>query len=327
MNDLVSILIPANNAEKWIADTIKSALNQACPRKEIIVVDDGSTDNTLQIAREFESKSVKVITQENMGACVARNKALEFAQGDYIQWLDADDLLSPIKISQQLKGSESGQYSRTLLTSAFGVFYYRYQKARFIPNSLWQDLEPIEWILKKFNDNVWMNPAVWLVSRRLTELAGPWNEDLVRNQDGEYICRVVSVSDKVKFIPEAKSYYRIGNLGSLSRSTSDKVSKSLFLSLNLCINQILEKENSPRVRKACLKLLQNKYYYFYPEKREMIKEIEKIAKSLNGKLNPPQLNKKYTVIKKIIGWKNVKKIVKIVSNMMIIYRRNKEKIF
>jgi len=57
-------------------------LNQTWPKKEIIIVDDGSSDNTLQIARRFESKSVKVITQETRGASAGRNKALSFAQGD-----------------------------------------------------------------------------------------------------------------------------------------------------------------------------------------------------------------------------------------------------
>ena len=68
MSDLVSILIPAYNAEKWIADTLQSAISQDWQRKEVIVVDDGSTDSTLSVARIFESKFVKVVTQENCGA-------------------------------------------------------------------------------------------------------------------------------------------------------------------------------------------------------------------------------------------------------------------
>src|SRR4029077_692185 len=106
MPPLVSILIPAYNAEKWIADTISSALAQPWPRKEIIIVDDGSTDQTLSIARQFTSKTVSVIAQKNQGASAARNKAFQLCQGDYIQWLDADDLLSPDKVAKQLKAAE-----------------------------------------------------------------------------------------------------------------------------------------------------------------------------------------------------------------------------
>lgn len=327
MAQLVSILIPAYNAEKWIADTIKSALNQTWPKKEIIVVDDGSADNTLQIARQFESKSVKVITQENMGACVARNKALSFAQGDYIQWLDADDLLAPDKISQQLKESESGQKTQILFTSAFGTFYYRHQKTKFIPNPLWQDLSPVDWITIKFSKNVWMNPATWLVSRRLTELAGPWDERLSRDQDGEYICRVVSVSDKVKFIPEARSYYRIGNIGSLSRSASDKATKSLFLSLNLCIDYLLSLEDSERTRAACLRYLQTWLGYFYPEQHELLQKINALAHELGGTLLPPELSWKYSWIKKIFGWKVAKKFRNMVRKVKLLAYKNWDRFF
>src|SRR5437868_14667996 len=102
MKPLVSILIPAYNAGPWIGDTIRSALDQTWPRKEIIVVDDGSGDQTLQVARQFASKNVSVVTQENQGASAARNRALSLSRGDYIQWLDADDLLSPNKIAKQM---------------------------------------------------------------------------------------------------------------------------------------------------------------------------------------------------------------------------------
>src|ERR1051326_7957528 len=100
MHPLVSLLIPAYDAERWIADTIRSALAQSWPSKEIIVVDDGSTDRTLQIAQGFASREVLVVTQPNQGASAARNRALSLCQGDYIQWLDADDLLSRSKIAK-----------------------------------------------------------------------------------------------------------------------------------------------------------------------------------------------------------------------------------
>ena len=89
MKPLVSILIPAYNAQKWIADTLRSALDQTWESKEIIVVDDGSTDRTLEVARRFEAQGVRVFAQENQGAAAARNKAFSLSRGEYIQWLDA----------------------------------------------------------------------------------------------------------------------------------------------------------------------------------------------------------------------------------------------
>ena len=103
MAQLVSILIPCYNAEKWLKYTIASVLGQTWPNKEIIIVDDGSTDCSLQIAKQYESNIVKVISQKNKGGSAARNKAFEYAQGSYIQWLDSDDILAPDKIEYQMK--------------------------------------------------------------------------------------------------------------------------------------------------------------------------------------------------------------------------------
>ena len=102
MQPLVSILIPAYNAQAWLGEAVRSALNQTWPRTEIILVDDGSTDQTLAVARQFESPRVKVLSHPNQGASVTRNRALSLAQGDFIQWLDADDFLAPDKLALQL---------------------------------------------------------------------------------------------------------------------------------------------------------------------------------------------------------------------------------
>jgi glycosyltransferase involved in cell wall biosynthesis len=98
---LVSILMPAYNAEETIYCSIRSALGQSWDRKEIIVVDDGSRDRTAEVAGRFGSK-IRLVSTENHGAAAARNRALELSSGDYIQWLDADDILAPDKIERQL---------------------------------------------------------------------------------------------------------------------------------------------------------------------------------------------------------------------------------
>jgi glycosyltransferase involved in cell wall biosynthesis len=140
MGPLVSILIPAYNAERWLADTIRSALAQTWPYKEIIVVDDGSRDETLSVARQFTSSDVSVVTQANLGASAARNHALSLSHGDYIQWLDADDLLCPSKIAKQMEVTQQLRNERVLLSSAWGAFTYRVSKAQFSPTPLWCDL-------------------------------------------------------------------------------------------------------------------------------------------------------------------------------------------
>lgn len=302
MSELVSIVIPARNAEKWIALTIQSALEQTWPNKEIIVVDDGSTDHTLAIARTYESKTVKVIAQENKGASAARNEGLRYAQGNYIQWLDADDLLAPDKISEQMKAATNGQANLTVLSSPFALFYWRWEKATFSPSPLWQDLTPLEYLLSHLSDGHWMNPAVWLVSRRLTEKAGPWNEKLSLNDDGEYFCRMVSLSEHITFVREAKCYYRMSSFNQLSRAKSEDACESLLLSLRLCIQYLRALEDSERTRRASLSCLQMYMGYFYPDKTRLLEVITNLASDLGGELNPPSSNSIFRILKGLIGW-------------------------
>ena len=226
---LVSILIPAYNAETWITDTIQSAIGQTWQRKEIIVVDDGSRDLTAEVARRFASKGVSVITQENQGAAAARNNALSQCQGEYVQWLDADDLLAPDKIERQIAALQEINSRRILLSSSWAFFNYRTARARFIPSSLWQDLSPVEWLLRKMGDNQHMQTATWLTSRELVEEAGPWDICQLSDDDGEYFCRVLLASQGTRFVPEAKVFYRITPSSRLSYVGSSNKKKDAFL--------------------------------------------------------------------------------------------------
>lgn len=308
MPELISIIIPAYNAEPWIKETIESALSQTWSNKEVIVIDDGSSDKTLQIAKGYESKSLKVIAQENGGANVARNKALEFAQGDYIQWLDADDLLAPDKIERQMLEMKKLANPRVLLTSSWARFYYRHTKARFVPDNLWQDLEPKEWLITKFSEHVWMNPATWLVSRKLAEMAGPWDERLVRDQDGEYISKVVSKSEGIKFVPESKAYYRQCNPSSLSRQLSDRSVESIFLSKSLAIGYLRGLEDSERTRQACLAHLHGILGYVSPEQTAVLQKAAALAHELGGELSFPAPGWKYSIIAQVVGLRRAKAV-------------------
>src|SRR5207244_13501325 len=105
MKPLVSILITAYNAEDTIGYTLQSTIAQTWKHKEIIVVDDGSTDRTAEVAQQF--KEVKVVSTENHGLSGAQNNAFPLSRGDYIQYLDADALLAPDKIERQLAALSS----------------------------------------------------------------------------------------------------------------------------------------------------------------------------------------------------------------------------
>ncbi len=305
---LVSILIPAYNAEKWVADTIRSALVQTWQRKEIIVVDDGSTDQTLAIARQFESDSVRVVTQENQGAASARNKAFSLSQGDYIQWLDADDLLAPDKIEKQMEALDRCPSKRALFSSGWGQFMYRCYRAKFVPTSLWCDLSNTEWLLRKMGQNLHMPTATWLASRELTEAAGPWNTALCTDDDGEYFCRVLLASDGVRFVPEAKVYYRFSGSSSVSYiGRSNRKRESQWHSMQLHISYLRSLEDSERARAACVIYLRNWLVHFYPDRQDIVKQVEQMTRNLGGQLQPPRLAWKYSWIMMIFGWRLAKR--------------------
>lgn len=303
MKPLVSILIPAYNAEKWLADTLRSALAQTWLNKEIIVVDDGSRDGTLALARSFESVGVKVATQKNSGASAARNHAFKLCQGEFIQWLDADDLLAPAKIEKQMAVFEAGADKRVLLSSGWGRFMFRTSRAEFGVNGLWEDLSAQEWLTRKLAHNLFFPPLVWLVSRELTEAAGPWDERLSLDDDGEYFCRVIMASRGIQFVPGAQSFYRMSGFGSLSNvDYSDKKLESLWLSMREHIRYLRALNDGERTRAAAVTYLGNWLHCFHPARPDLVTAAQQLASSLGGKLDLPHVRPKYAVLEKMFGY-------------------------
>lgn len=89
---MFSIIIPLYNKAHTIINTLNTVFNQTCQDFEIIIVNDGSTDNSLQLIRQnFNDKRIKIINQENAGVSAARNKGIQESQGDWISFLDGDD--------------------------------------------------------------------------------------------------------------------------------------------------------------------------------------------------------------------------------------------
>ena len=91
----ISVILPAYNSEKYIKKAIESVLNQTFTDFELIIINDGSTDNTLNIINSFSDSRIRLINQENMGPGASRNRALRIARGRYIMYLDSDDWLCP----------------------------------------------------------------------------------------------------------------------------------------------------------------------------------------------------------------------------------------
>lgn len=262
----------------------------------------------MAIARQFESENFAVLTHENQGAAATRNEAFRVCQGDYVQWLDADDLLSPNKIERQMEVAQQ-RNSRTLLSSGWGYFMYRPAKAKFVPGPLWSDLTPLEWLLRKWENNAHMQTATWLVSRELTEAAGPWDTRLLGDDDGEYFFRVIRGSSDIRFVPEAKVYYRITPSNRLSHiGRSDKKIEAQFLGMKLQIDYLRSLEDNERVRAASRHYLKLWLPHFYPDRPDIVREAQDLCATLGGQLDIPKMGWKYRWIEQLFGPHTAKEV-------------------
>lgn len=249
----VSILIPLYNSERYIADTIQSALNQTWEDKEIIIVDDGSTDNSYNIAKSFESEIVTVFRQENKGAPSARNLAFQKATGVYIQYLDADDLMMPNKIESQLMTLSKYSYNKDIVAFC-GWNKFNFSETcdytKKIESECYQDYTPAYLALIKFWNLSF--PSIpyhnYLTHRSKIQEVGRWNEDLSKNQDSEFFARVIGNSKSLIYCSAPIVYYRdvpnsLSKVNSLRKVVSeyqvDKSIANIILSRNRTKEAIL----------------------------------------------------------------------------------------
>jgi hypothetical protein len=147
-----------------------------------------------------------------------------------------------------------------------------------------------------------MQTSTWLVPRQMTEAAGPWNTNLLGDDDGEYFCRVLLKSDGVRFVSEAKVFYRVANSASLSYiGRSDSKMEAQWRSMKLHIGYLRSLEDSERTRKASVQYLQNWLINFYPQRPDLVTEMEQTAEQLGGSLTMPRLSWKYAWIETAFG--------------------------
>ena len=175
-----------------------------------------------------------------------------------------------------------------------GVLHVPAPKAQFFPTPLWCDLSPVEWLLRKMGQNLHMQTATWLVSRELTQAAGPWDTRLSLDDDGEYFCRVVLASNAIRFVADAKVFYRqpgFDRLSSIDRS--DKKLESQFLSMQLHVDYLRSLEESERVRAASVTYLQTWLVWFVRQRPDIVKQLEQVAAKLGGQLRTRELHWKY----------------------------------
>ena len=216
----ISVIIPAYNRESLIGDTLRSVMNQTRPPEEVIVVDDGSTDGTVDAVRSFDS-SIKVICQENQGAGAARNRGLQEASGDFIHFMDSDDLSSLNTYECQLQALESAQAD---------VAYGPWVKTQFDRNKCYTQTvvvqqKPLparpamnEWVLRG-----WVTVfQPCLFRREMISALGGYRVDLKPTEDSELLFRIGKSGAKLVHTSETLVVYRVHPEGQVSVANADR---------------------------------------------------------------------------------------------------------
>ncbi len=307
MIPLVSFLTPAYNAAPYLADTIRSALSQTWQRVEVIVVNDGSRDDTLAIARSFKDKRVKVIDQENRGQSASENRAFHECQGDFVVYLDADDLISPNKVDVQIERlmeSEPG-------CVAFGPwarFQDQVENTHFKPESFWRDIEPVDFHIEMWERSSMIQGGCYLLPRSLVKQAGPWDESLSLINDFDFFPRVLFLARRLLFCPDAVLYYRSGRPGALSASKSASAWASAFRAIWSGTRQLLSQADRPRARIACCRSFEEFGYGSYPAVPDLRRQAWARVRELGGPYFRPQMGRRLRMISRVVGWKMAKRL-------------------
>jgi glycosyltransferase involved in cell wall biosynthesis len=227
MQPRVSVLIPCYNAEKWLAQAVESALAQEGPAVEVIVVNDGSTDASLDAIRKFDGR-IRWESGPNKGAPAARNRLLEMSRGEWLQFLDADDYLRPHKVARQLAVAERSSdcdlvYSASIIEQRHGDKFVLVNDAIPEPRDPWILLG--HWYLPQTGGALWRKSALQRV--------GGWRVDQPCCQEHELYFRMLCAGCRFEYCDGNMSIYRYWEHGGrLSDRMRDEVHKQRLLILD-----------------------------------------------------------------------------------------------
>ena len=237
---LVSVVVPCFNAARTLGDTLDSVLHQSFAKYEIIVVDDGSSDGSAAIIKSF-GNSVRAQFGPNLGASAARNSGTALARGEFIQYVDADDMLGPTAIERRVAMLEK---------SGADVAYADWQRFAICPNGARRDGEIIARLMEEINADpeiacataFWAPPVALLYRRRIVEKIGAWNERLPVIQDARFLFDAARVGARFVRVEGVSAFYRVAE-GTLSRRGDCKFALDVYR--NGCEIQALWKSDGP----------------------------------------------------------------------------------
>ncbi|WP_282017523.1 glycosyltransferase family 2 protein [Salegentibacter mishustinae] len=281
---IVSIIIPTYNRSALLMETLDSVKRQDFENWECIVVDDGSIDNTAEVVKGFSRKDcrfkfIQKSSKYPKGASYSRNLGFQISKGQYIQWLDDDDLLSGNKLSVQVQKLEEINNPNVYTICSWDLFWPN--KSLELKNSF-QEINHIkkqDFFSTLGDDQTFIPPLAYLTPRELIIKSGLWNTELSINQDAEFFARVMVNSDYLANVNDCHVLYRQHDGHRISARREKADIESFFLSLNL-IQSYLKSHNIEAKNYFKWKLLKwflayrksypglfNKHYYLFKENR------------------------------------------------------------
>jgi hypothetical protein len=302
MSPKVSIIIPCRNGAAWLGEAIESCLGQNWANLQIIVVDNGSTDDSFALAKRYKARGITVLECERAGASAARNAGLAHADGDLIQFLDADDRLDADKIRRQVERLNVAP-AASIASGAWARFAHDPSEAVFTSEAVWRDFAPEEFLIASWLGGGMMPNFAWLTPRAVIERAGPWNEALSVNDDGEFFCRVVLAASGIAFCADARGYYRSAGAPTLSGRRDGEALASAFNAVDLSCRQLLQRCNSAAAAKACATHYQRFVYDAYPLAADLVAQAEKRAVELGGSDLRAGGGPAFQMLARGVGWK------------------------
>jgi glycosyltransferase involved in cell wall biosynthesis len=219
-----SIIIPAYNAERFISQAVDSALSQTYPDFEVIVVDDGSTDGTRAVLSAYGDK-IHYIYQENKGPSAARNAGFLASQGDYLLFLDSDDLIAPNKLELQVSLLEA--------QPDFGLVYSGWDYINEDGTQILHEMRPQKQgrLLKDLlRRTLYFNPSAAVIRRECLVRAGLFDESLRAAEDIDLWTRIARAGYTFGYIDQLLLLYRVHH-GSLFTHISNQA-RNEFARLN-----------------------------------------------------------------------------------------------
>src|ERR1017187_9122858 len=295
--------MPSYNASPYVREAIESVLKQSYPYFELIIVNDGSKDDSDKIIRSFHDSRIIYIQQDNQGQCAACNNGFKKSSGSLIKFFDADDILTEKALEVQVK----------VLNNTENCVAY-IQWARFYNNDVTKknpgppqvkgDCLPMDYITWQRNTPM-LQCGIWLFPRQLIEPNGLWDERLSLINDTEFITRTILNAKELKYANQCELLYRTNiNSGTLSQTLSKKSLDSALLSIDLVAGYLLQKENSERGKILIAQSYQMLREWAFPKHKSFIRLVEKrLDKYSEIKIHYRGSGAIFNIILKMFGWK------------------------